>query len=80
MNTTMMMIALEKFAASDLRAAKKYGEILIGGTKRGSLTLRYVAGTYTLLTWGLVPEIVASGKPATVRPVLATLYVCAVES
>ena len=75
----MMNDALNKFAASDLRAARQHGELRLGGTKRGTLALRHAGGVYTLTTQGLAPEVVATGKPAVVRPALAALYVVEVQ-
>jgi hypothetical protein len=66
--------ALEKFTACDLRNAKRHGSTLIGQTKRGTLALTHDAGTYVLTTTGLDAVVLASGKPAAVRPVLASLY------
>lgn len=62
---------LENFAASDLRVAKREGHMLIGQTKRGTLTLTHSGGVYTLAA---TDGVIASGKPAAVRPVLAGLY------
>ena len=66
-----------RYAGTDLRAAKKHGYILIGQTRRGTLNLTYSAradsaGVYTLTdTSG---HLIAHGKAAVVRPVLADLY------
>jgi hypothetical protein len=68
------MEALTKFAKSDLNQARKRGEILVAQTKRGTVSLRYADGTYTLTTQGTAPEVLASGKAATVVPVLVSLY------
>lgn len=81
MNTTVA-VQLDRFAAADLRAARKEGYMLIGQTKRGTLALTHDDGIYTLSTAGLradgpAVEVLAKGKPAVVRPVLAALYVCA---
>jgi hypothetical protein len=73
MNTELFS-SLLKFAASDLRTARKQGDTLIGQTQRGTLSLSYVAGVYTLATVGLHPVTLASGKPSAVKPVLADLY------
>ena len=73
MNTELFS-SLLKLAASDLRTARKQGDTLIGQTQRGTLSLSYVAGVYTLATVGLNPVTLASGKPAAVMVVLADLY------
>lgn len=65
------MEALTKFAKSDLNLSRKEGSILIAQTKRGTLSLEHVAGIYTLKAEG---EVLATGKPAVVVPVLASLY------
>ncbi len=65
---------LNKFADADLRAARKHGEMLIGQTKRGTVALRYAGGIYTLTLQGPKPEILVSGMPGMVRPILAALY------
>lgn len=70
--------ALDKFAASDLRAAKKFGTVIIGRTLRGTLTLtRQDSGAYRLAS---VEGIIAEGKPAVVRPALAACYDVKVEA
>jgi hypothetical protein len=72
-------VALDKFAASDLRAARREGYTLIGQTKRGTVSLTHEDGIYTLRTFGVDAVDLAKGKPAVVRPVLASLYVCSPE-
>ncbi len=69
--------SLASFAASDLRAAKRDGEILITGTQRGLLALRHEGGVYELSTTGFDAKALATGKPAAVRLVLASLYTIA---
>jgi hypothetical protein len=73
----MMTSSLLRFAAQDLRAAKAHGYLLIGQTNRGTLSLSYTSGTYTLSTTGTDATVLAEGKPAAVRPVLARLYTIA---
>ena len=68
---------LEKFAKSDLRAARREGEIMIGGTTRGRLTLSFSEGVYLLSCFDfsrMASEVLAEGKPATVVPDLSALY------
>lgn len=74
MNPAELAAALDKYAASDLRAAKREGYMLIGQTKVGTVSLTCVDGVYTLTTQGIDAKVLASGKPAAVRPVLAALY------
>lgn len=68
--------ALTRFADTDMRWARKQGDVLITGTKRGTLCLAYDADakTYTLTTTGLDAEKLAEGKPKDIRPVLTGLY------
>lgn len=54
MNATVAA-QLDKFAAADLRAARREGYMLIGQTKRGTLTLTHEAGVYTLSPPGQIP-------------------------
>lgn len=65
---------LAAFAAADLRQARTLGYLLVGQTKRGTVAIRHAAGVYILTTQGLASEVLAQGKPAAVRPVLAALY------
>ena len=74
MNASDLTAALDKFAASDLRAARKNGDIMVTGTKRGTLSLSFDGAAYTLATVGMESATLATGKPADVRPVLASLY------
>jgi hypothetical protein len=74
---------LGKFAASDLRIARRDGMMSICQTKRGTLTVTHEAGVYTvsaLAPGGLSAVVLAIGKPAAVRPVLASLYDVTVEA
>ena len=80
MNTTDLAAALDKFAAADLRAAKREGYMMVGQTKLGTVSLSHEGGVYTLTTQGLDAKVLASGKPAAVRPVLAALYSVQVAS
>jgi len=77
MTDTELTAALAKFAAADLRAAKREGYTLVGGTKAGTLSLTHVAGVYTLTD--TASKVLAQGKPAVVRPVLAILYTLEVQ-
>ena len=74
-----------RYAGSDLRAAKREGYILIGQTKRGTLSLTHADGIYTLTETRLsgvavaaMPHakagVLARGKASVVRPILADLY------
>jgi hypothetical protein len=65
---------LARFAASDLRLARKQGDALIGQTRLGTLSLRYDAGHYSLTTTGIAPTVIAEGKAATVKAALADCY------
>lgn len=75
-NTNTLQASFEHFATSDLRTARKEGNLLIGGTQRGTLGLSYsrATKTYTLATQGLDSSIVAEGKAGTVKKALAGLY------
>jgi hypothetical protein len=77
MKTLTILSQLDKIAAADLRTALKDKYSVIGNTKRGTLTLSYSEGTYTLSTFGHNPVRIAQGTPAVVRPILASLYACA---
>lgn len=81
-------IALDKAAASMLRAAKKYNHMIIGRTTApvldGRVELTHVDGVYTLTGARITPACevesvtLAKGGPKDVRPVLAS-YLVAVE-
>ena len=77
MEQTHITAARQRFAASDMRYARKDGEVAITQTTRGTVFLRYNDGTYTLDTAGLNPETLATGKAAAVKPTLMTLYTVA---
>jgi hypothetical protein len=74
MTTEELTAALIKIAKSDLSKARKESEILVAQTREGTLSLTHTNGTYTLRTLGLDAKVIVSGKPATVAPVLATMY------
>lgn len=80
MTAAELAAALDKYAAADLRAAKREGYMLVGGTKAGTVSVTHEAGVYTVTTQGVDAKVLASGKPAAVRPVLAALYVVEVQS
>jgi hypothetical protein len=89
MNPAELAAALDKYAAADLRAAKREGYILVCQTKVGTVTVTHEAGVYTLTGDAVVTnggaavlpgKVFASGKPAVVRPVLASLYAVEVQS
>lgn len=65
---------LARFAASDLRLARKQGDTCICQTRLGTLWLRYDAGHYSLTTTGIAPTVIAEGKAATVKAALADCY------
>ena len=48
---------------------------MIAQTKRGALNLVHEGGAYTLTTNDGTGAVLAHGKPAAVRPVLASMYV-----
>jgi hypothetical protein len=73
MNATLVD-QLKRFADSDLRAARKQGEILVTQTKRGTVALRHEGGVYTLTTQGPNATVLASGKAAVARECLVSLY------
>lgn len=50
--------------------------VFIKWTKQGTLELSYSERVYTLRTFGHEPAVVAVGRFAEVRDVLAGLYVC----
>jgi hypothetical protein len=77
MKTLTLPSQLDKMAEADLRTALKDKNSVIGYTKKGTLTLSYFEGTYTLSTFGHNPALIVQGPPAVVRPVLAALYNCA---
>ena len=71
--------ALNRFAASDLRAAKKDGLIYITESKRGCLELEFdaLSKIYSLAvsaSYKQSHEILAQGTASTVRQALANLY------
>lgn len=74
MNATEQMIR-DSEANYNLRLARKHGEISICQTARGLLSLTHENGVYTLTACGMNPETLASGKPAVVHPVLASMFV-----
>lgn len=72
--TKQVTKSLNRFAKSDLADAKKRGCILIGMSKRGTLSLKCDDGTFSLSTTGLDARVLASGTAAEVSAVLVTLY------
>lgn len=86
MNATEIEKALEKYATSDLRLAKRHGMIMVAQTKQGNVEITHADGVYTLTKQGTArymgadAKVLAQGKPAVVRPVLAALYDVVVES
>lgn len=68
-----------KYAGQCIKQARKLGGASIGGlnTATGRATLRCVDGVYELTTLCLSTFnniVLATGKPAQIRPVLASLY------
>jgi hypothetical protein len=63
----------KKAASQDLTLAREEGKILIAQTKRGTLSLTYADGQYTLFVCGEETPI-ATGSRAAVRKALAPLY------
>lgn len=80
MNATEIAAALDRYAASDLRLARREGDISVCETKQGTLSLTYENGVYRLSTTGLDSKVLAEGKPAVVRPVLASLYTVDIQA
>lgn len=76
MNSELKAI-LTKEAKTDLGRARRNGELLIGQTKHGLLSLTYSAGRYALKTQGMNVQTLAEGAVAVVLPVLAAAYVVA---
>lgn len=68
-----LMDALLRFAAADMRLARREGSILIGGTVHGNVGLAYdrEARAYTLTAGSTV---IASGRAGIVRLALARAY------
>ena len=79
MESAIITAARQKFAGADLRMARKHGQISVAQTVKGLLDLSHADGIYTLSTNGLNAHVLAAGKPATVKPVLAALYSVAGE-
>ena len=75
MGTTPLQVQLDKYAASDLRLARREGEIAVGGTKVGTVFVRFEEGKYSVTTAGLQIKVLVEGAPKVVRPFLASLYV-----
>jgi hypothetical protein len=61
-----------KAAQSDMRLARREGEIAICDTYRGTLFLSYLAGQYSVTS---IAQVLVKGKASVVLPVLAALYV-----
>tara|TARA_Y100001970_G_C14181117_1_gene829891 strand:+ start:964 stop:1278 length:315 start_codon:yes stop_codon:yes gene_type:complete len=79
MTTQELNKALTTYANTDIRNARKHNEILLGGVKTdtGNATLSYDGETYSLTTFSfesMGSAVLASGKPAAIRPVLVSLY------
>ena len=74
MNAADLNADLLRFAASDLRAARREGSIMITQTRRGLLSLSYDAGRYVLSTTGLDAEVIAEGKAGAVKAAIAGCY------
>ena len=71
--------ARTNYAIKDINDARKHGETLFGGmnTPTGQATLTCICGVYELTTVCLSTFdsiVLASGKPAQIAPVLASLY------
>ena len=80
MSSTELTAALTRYANSDLRTARKHGEIIVAGTKRGNVTLSYNDETRTYLLTALnmktlESDVLAKGKAANARNALIALYV-----
>ena len=78
-NQNELTEALNRFAASDLRAAKKDGLIYITESKRGCLVLEFdaLSKIYSLAvsaSYKQSHEILAQGTASTVRQALVNLY------
>jgi|TARA_A100001391_G_scaffold122821_1_gene83730 hypothetical protein len=74
MNNATQHEQLLKFAASDLRTARKQGDVLVGGTIIGRISVAYDAETKTYHIVNDVLETVASGKAKVIKEALAKLY------
>jgi hypothetical protein len=79
MTPTELHFATKKFASQDMRNARRQGEILIGQTTRGTVSLRHADGIYTVTTQGMNATVLAQGKRSAVWSVLAGLYSVTVQ-
>ena len=65
------MKQLERFANSDMRMARKEGEIIIARTKKSNVDLSYVDSVYKLVQHGIV---LYEGKASGCRETIVNLY------
>lgn len=73
---------LIKFAKSDMKIARKEGDMMIAGTKRGTVIVSYDSATkrYAVATCGIdTVNLITDGKAAATALVIAGLYVVSYE-